>query len=375
MKNILRLLLLVGLSASVILSGCSARVYGVPKEEWQRMSPAEQHQARAAYQERMRLYEERRLYEAKQRAHEAELKAQKAREEAPRQTRQQHAQTPAIIHFSLDQGTIYIAGRHHSFRPVSVELRDGESKHLQLVTTDERKSHHVQLVCSYEEGVLKLSNGKSRVHVQKFSYDKQWQHGRHYKNLTLSGGVGLRGGVMRVASGPLPALSPSHSLPNHDRGENPGGGHGIHRSAPNHPGKQPSVSANQRNNGKAQPAPKAESHGNDRAPGSSISAIAKGKEDNGSKEVARNPGQGNRLSQVKGQSQARGQAPDKAQNSNGSKKPNKKKDDAQPEVSQVEESPNEDEQVCGEAKGNKDKRMDCGNKPVVNKFNPKNRPD
>jgi hypothetical protein len=212
MKIGLRLLLLVGLSASLFLAGCTLRVYGVPKDEWQRMAPAEQQQAREAYQERRRVYEERRLYEAKQRAYEAELRAHQAREQASHQPlRQERVSAPQMIHFMLEGGTVYVAGRHHPYQPVTVALRHGESKHLMLITADERKPHHVQLVCSYEEGILWLSNGKSRVHAKQFSYDRRWQMGQRYQNLELGGAVGLRGGVLRVGSGAISAVPASRS--------------------------------------------------------------------------------------------------------------------------------------------------------------------
>lgn len=223
MKNIIRLLLLVGLSSSLFLAGCTARVYGVPKEEWHRMTPVEQQQARKAYEERRRLYEERRLYEAKQRAHEAELKARQAREEASHNPApHRHDQVPELIHFTLEGGTVYVAGRHHPFNPVTVALRQGESKRLVLVTSDERRPHHVQLVCGYEKGVLWLSNGKSRVHTQQFSYNNHWRNGQHYQNLEVGGAVGLRGGILRVGSGAMPAATSSRSHGN-NRNEKPHG--------------------------------------------------------------------------------------------------------------------------------------------------------
>lgn len=222
MKKTLRLLFLVGLCGSLFLAGCSLRVYGVPKEEWQRMTPAEQQQVREAYMERRQLAEERRLYEAKQRALQAELEAQRAREAelqasrkaqieaSHRPTRPERVVAPGIIHFTLEGGTVYVAGRHRPFQPVTVPLRSGESKTVLLQTTDGRKSYRVQFVCTYEGGTLSLSNGKSRVHAQQFAYDRQWHQGLRYRDLTLGGGVGLRGASLRVASGAIPAKPSPH---------------------------------------------------------------------------------------------------------------------------------------------------------------------
>ena len=186
------------------------------------MTPAEQQQVREAYMERRQLAEERRLYEAKQRALQAELEAQRARE-AELQARQQaqiealHRPTrpervvaPGIIHFTLEGGTVYVAGRHRPFQPVTVPLRSGESKTVLLQTTDGRKSYRVQFVCTYEGGTLSLSNGKSRVHAQQFAYDRQWYQGQRYLNLKLGGGVGLRGASLHVAIGAIPAKASRH---------------------------------------------------------------------------------------------------------------------------------------------------------------------
>lgn len=211
MKNVQRIILLLGLSCSVLLAGCTARIYGVPKDEWQHMPPAEQQQVRAAYLERQRLYEERRLYEAKQRAHEAELRAQQAREEeSSRHPSQQYRDTaPDIIHFTLEGGTVYVAGRHRPFEPVTLELRRGESKRLTLQTTDDRRPYHVSLVCSYQDGRLWLSNGSSRVHARQIAYDRGWHAGQRYQDLELGGGVGMRGAVVWVANGAIPAVNDS----------------------------------------------------------------------------------------------------------------------------------------------------------------------
>lgn len=223
MKNILRLLLLVGLSSSLFLAGCTARVYGVPKEEWHRMTPAEQQQARKAYDERRRLYEERRLYEAKQRAYEAEQRARQAREETSHHPAPPvHDRAPALIHFTLEGGTVYVAGRHRPFRPVTVALRQGESKRLVLDTTDERKPYHVQLVCSYDKGVLWLSNGKSRVQARQIAYDRGWHRGQQYQNLEVGGAAGLRGGILRVGIGAMPAALSPRAYPD-NRNEKPHG--------------------------------------------------------------------------------------------------------------------------------------------------------
>lgn len=219
MKKALRLLLLVGLCGSLLLAGCTLRIYGMPKEEWQRLTPAEQRQVREAYMQRRRLAEERRLYEAKQRALQAELEAQRAREaelQARRRARiaasrqERVVASPEIIHFTLEGGTVYVAGRHRPFQPVTVALRAGESKPVRLQTIDGRKSYHVQLVCKYEGGTLWLSNGKSRVHVKQFAYDRQWHQGQRYRDLKLGGGIGLRGANLQVASGEIPAKLSRH---------------------------------------------------------------------------------------------------------------------------------------------------------------------
>jgi len=226
MTNGIRLLLLLGLAGSLLLSGCTTMVYGVPKEQWQHMSPAEQQQVRAEYMERRRLTEERRLYEAKRRAHEAEIQAQQARDEphpppsegrpitTPRPVMPSHvpppsrqgqafAGAPSVIHLTLKGGTVYTAGRHHPYRPITVELHQGQSKRLELLTTDERKPRKVVLFCSYDKGQLTLGNGKSHVHALQFNYERQWLKGQRYQRLAIGGGVGLQGGELLVRSGDM----------------------------------------------------------------------------------------------------------------------------------------------------------------------------
>lgn len=80
-ERITALLALV-LLAVVSLSACSVHVYGVPKDQWERMDHSQQQRIIVAYREEQRVREERRMYEEKRRAHEAELEAKRTREQS-----------------------------------------------------------------------------------------------------------------------------------------------------------------------------------------------------------------------------------------------------------------------------------------------------
>lgn len=84
----MRFLILVLVLTVVVLSGCTPMVFGVPKEEWDRLSEHERQLVIQSYNERQRLRQEQRLHEARRDAYEAERKALEAEQIAERAERE-----------------------------------------------------------------------------------------------------------------------------------------------------------------------------------------------------------------------------------------------------------------------------------------------
>lgn len=181
------------LAMLLLLAACATPSrYGVPEEEWARMSEAQRTEAIRGYNERELLREEARLRDAERRAIEARAKAE--REQVEERLRQERieairrgdaGQWGDLIRVSLQGGEMRLGGKHRLFAPVSVSLADGESRTLEIQSDESRHStYRGNLQMSYVDGRLTLD--KSHL-----VFEPGWRNGRRYL-LDSSGALSLR---------------------------------------------------------------------------------------------------------------------------------------------------------------------------------------
>jgi hypothetical protein len=167
--------------------------FGVPEEEWARLTEAQRTEVIRGYNERELLREEARLRDAERRAIEARAKAE--REQAQERQRQERigairrgeaGQWGDLIRVSLQNGEMQLGGKHRPYAPVSLTLADGETRTVDIISDESRHTtYRGQLQISYVDGRLTLDGAHLVI-------DPSWRNGRRYM-LDSRGGLNLRG--------------------------------------------------------------------------------------------------------------------------------------------------------------------------------------
>lgn len=185
----LGLLLIVFLLAACVAPGR----FGVPEEEWARLTEAQRTEVIRGYNERELLREEGRLRDAERRAIEARAKAE--REQAQERQRLERieairrgeaGQWGDLIRVSLQNGEMQLSGKHRPYAPISLTLADGETRTVDIISDESRHTtYRGQLQISYVDGRLTLDGAHLVI-------DPSWRNGRRYV-LDSKGGLNLRG--------------------------------------------------------------------------------------------------------------------------------------------------------------------------------------
>jgi hypothetical protein len=197
---------LASLALLLLLTSCTAYMYGVPQETWDRMSERERIEA-------MRTYE--REQEARRRASEERARRQAAEEQARRQAAEEQARIAALerqreqarqaaiererrdrierihrgdgafgelIRVRFQGGTIRIGDRFHRYEPLTFTIAEGESRRIAVADLQGRV---VDMVVTYAGGALSLEGAR-------FPYDRSWARGRLYSDIDITGAMQLR---------------------------------------------------------------------------------------------------------------------------------------------------------------------------------------
>ncbi|MDH5786158.1 MAG: hypothetical protein OEZ16_11210 [Chromatiales bacterium] len=165
----LRLLLPLSL---LLLAACTPYHYGVPEDDWKRMSQEERNEI-------ILIYQERRMHEERRRAAEAELRA--------RELESMHDHYPGLVHLHLSGGVYIYRGVRYHYHPHTISLRYGESRKIELVSDSRTRPHRLKLWLSYRDGKVLMGDGRKTL--RSFDYHDSWRRGYRYR------GIGLRGGV------------------------------------------------------------------------------------------------------------------------------------------------------------------------------------
>lgn len=100
--------------------------------------------------------------------------------------------SPDRVRVTLRGGTLKSKGGHIPFEPVTLDLQEGESRAVRVLT--QGKSPALLLV-GYRDGVLYLDGkpgrGSGALEATEIRYDPAWARGKHYR-LTTDGALKLR---------------------------------------------------------------------------------------------------------------------------------------------------------------------------------------
>ena len=198
------LLLLCGLQA------CTPYRYGVPEDEWNRLSPRQQ-------QETMRDYTERERLREIERARQQELRA---REEAARAAEEQHrmreqqrrierihrgeaGQYGDLVRVTIRDAGIVVGGKELELEPVSFTIATGESRTIAVELTGRKKKEHRDLQVYYQDGTLYIDgDDKGQKRASRLVYEQSWKRGASY-DITTNGEAKLKKARVLVEIVPL----------------------------------------------------------------------------------------------------------------------------------------------------------------------------
>lgn len=180
----IRLLALTGLLLAV-LGGCTRHYYGVPEDDWHRMSWQERNEI-------ILLYQERRLHEERRRAAEAEIHAEEMAAMRHRYPKQ--------IYLHLSGGVFIYHGKRYSYRAHDFKLQQGQVRKIVLVSMHDDKPHHVKLWVRYHEGKVMLGDGKR--YLRSFDYRDSWSEGEHYPGVKMRGALELDQAELYIGAKP-----------------------------------------------------------------------------------------------------------------------------------------------------------------------------
>lgn len=247
---------LVGLL--IVLTGCTATIYGVPQARWDAMGPKERVAAMEAYRARQEALKQQRAEWARQRELERErqqaIAAEKARQEALRQQQEEQARRREmererqqeeiaaenarrdalrrqelererqrqieaekiqrrrshidaiyrgegrygeLLRVTLEGGRLRLHRGHEPYRPVSFRIAAGETKTVLVVGLRGRQG---TLVVGYDGRALLLDESPDthRFRSVRLDYEKAWEWGKTYHRLNDHGPLELRGVTIRV---------------------------------------------------------------------------------------------------------------------------------------------------------------------------------
>ncbi|MBU5638960.1 hypothetical protein KOM00_19760 [Geomonas sp. Red69] len=185
----MKIISVICLILASLLAACTHYMYGVPQENWDRMSEAERIEAIRVYEQEQRV--RRQAAEEQARRQAVERERERARLAALEQERQERIEAihrgegafGELIRVRLQGGEIKIGDRHHHYEPLTFTIADGETRRIGVA---DRKGREVELTVTYAGGALTFEG-------LRFPYDRRWGKGELYTDTGTSGPLALRG--------------------------------------------------------------------------------------------------------------------------------------------------------------------------------------
>lgn len=179
----------VTLSVALICHmGCTQMMYGIPEQEFVKLSEEQKIATINGYNEREKIREQTRAIAAERRAKEQAEKA----EEQRRQKEIVQKRIDAIyageagnlgdlVRVSIQGGDMLFGKRRRPFQPVSFKIANGETRSIETVSNDKKYNDTVELTVSYREGVLFIDEVSYRADLAtRIVYDSTWKKGNSY---------------------------------------------------------------------------------------------------------------------------------------------------------------------------------------------------
>ena len=212
-KISLGIFLMILLTGLLIFSACAPTIYGIPEEQWNRMSESQKQTAMEDYNERERVLKIERQKQAEIEAREAAIRAdeERHREEVRKKRidaiyRGEAGQYGDLIRVTIQEGEMKIAGTHRDYYPVSFKMADGEIKQVHIVHAEGKFGTADDLHVLYEGGVLYIdTNNSEKGRAARFAYDKEWKRGKTYTAVNARGRLAPRN--VRVSIEIIPHLT------------------------------------------------------------------------------------------------------------------------------------------------------------------------
>ena len=190
------------LLALFLQTACTPSLYGVPQEDWQRLSEAQRTETIRGYNEREALRAQAALRER-----EAALLRVQA-EETTRLARVaaihrgEAGQAGDLIRVTLQGGEARFGGKHRSFEAQALTLANGERRDIELASNDHKYfTYRATLALRYEDGVLSVDGGGA-IRPQRLVIEPEWKAGKRYA-LNTPGPMELRNVQVTVEILPL----------------------------------------------------------------------------------------------------------------------------------------------------------------------------
>lgn len=180
---------LVILMVIVAVVGCASTIYGVPEEQWGRMSEPERAAARQAHAERQRQFEAERAERMRQEA----IAAEQRRGEAEEAARRQREQVEAIhrgesgvygdlIRITISEGTMEFYGKRFPYQPVTFTLANHEQRKVTFQSVGGRSSRILEVPVSYVDGTFSFDIGRNPVRIL---HSPRWRTGEVHHSVNL----------------------------------------------------------------------------------------------------------------------------------------------------------------------------------------------
>lgn len=180
---------IIMLVLALFLTSCVSYMYGVPQEQWDRMSEAERISAMQVYEREQQARRQAAEERARQLAFEREQ--EKIRQAELRRVRQERIDAlhrgegayGELLRVRLQGGQIKIGDRYYRYEPMTFTIADDETREIGAL---DRKGREVVLQVAYMKGMLAFDG-------LRLPYDRSWGRGRLYAETSTSGRLALHG--------------------------------------------------------------------------------------------------------------------------------------------------------------------------------------
>jgi HSP20 family molecular chaperone IbpA len=158
-------LLLLG--ALCLLQACTPYRYGIPEDEWNRLSPRQQQELRAREEAARAAEEQHRMREQQRRIE--------------RIHRGEAGQYGDLVRVTIRDAGIVAGGKELELEPVTFTIASGETMTIGVELAGRKKKEHRDLRVYYQDGTLFIDGDeKGQKRATRLVYEQSWKRGASY---------------------------------------------------------------------------------------------------------------------------------------------------------------------------------------------------